>query len=86
MQITMEWAKYLGKRLIEASWQSIEALKDVLPAETALKLLEAVSVLLRHESTVVDVRQCSQPAPVAIDHRLHQSIIQMKHSLCAGPS
>jgi len=54
-QVTMDWAKYLGKKLVDASWQGIEALKDVLPAETAVKLLEAACVLLRHEATVVDV-------------------------------
>ena len=51
----MDWAKYLGKRLVEASWQGVEAVKDVLPADTAIKLLEAACVRLRQEPTVVDV-------------------------------
>lgn len=59
MQVTIEWATYLGKRLLEASWQGIEAVKDVVPAQTAVKLLEAVCALLRHEPTVIDV---SSPA------------------------
>ena len=54
-QITMDWAKYLGNRLAKASWQGIDAVKDVLPADTAVKLLEAVCLLLRHEPTVLDV-------------------------------
>ena len=51
----MDWAKYLGKRLVEASWQGVEAVKDVLPAHTAVKLLEAACARLRQEPTVVDV-------------------------------
>ena len=51
----MDWAKYLGKRLAKASWQGIDAVKDALPADTAVKLLEAVCLLLRHEPTVLDV-------------------------------
>ena len=51
----MDWAKYLGKRLAKASWQGIDAVKDALPADTAVKLLEAVCLLLRHETTVLDV-------------------------------
>ncbi len=59
IQATMEWATYLGKRLLEASWQGIEAMKEIVPAKTAVKLLEAVCALLRHEPTVIDV---SSPA------------------------
>ena len=55
MQVTIEWATYLGKRLLEASWQGIEAVKYIVPAQTAVKLLEAVCALLRHEPTVIDV-------------------------------
>ena len=51
----MDWARYLGKRLAKASWQGIDAVKDALPADIAVKLLEAVCLLLRHEPTVLDV-------------------------------
>ena len=61
LQVTVDWAKYLAKRLVEASWQGVEAVKDVLPADTAVKLLEAASVHLRHEPTVVDVSSIRPP-------------------------
>lgn len=68
----MDWAKYLGKRLAKASWQGIDAVKETLPADTAVKLLEAVCLLLRHEATVLDVSISCTCQIVATTLRLQQ--------------
>jgi hypothetical protein len=49
----------LSEALERASWRGTTALKQVLPAGAAARLLEALTVLLKSEPTLVDVR----PAP-----------------------
>ena len=81
----MDWAKYLGKRLVEASWQGVEAVKDVLPAETSVKLLEAASVRLRQEPTVVDVSSHGPPQHRCLGAPHHAALTDLYDAVQIDP-
>ena len=55
LQVSLEWAVGVGSRLEQASWGGYAALQAVLPAATAVALLDAAAALLKHEPTVIDV-------------------------------
>jgi len=50
----------LAAALESASWKGAAALQQVLPAATAVRLLEALTQVLKSEPTLVEV----QPLPV----------------------
>jgi hypothetical protein len=58
LQVSLEWAVGIGSRLEQASWGGCAALQAVMPANTAVALLDAATALLKQEPTVIDVR-CS---------------------------
>lgn len=65
-QVSLEWATDVGARLEQGSWEGYGALQTILPAETAVQILEAATTLLKQEPTVVDVRPPpSAPAPAS---------------------
>ena len=62
-QVSLEWAKDVGARLEQGSWEGHSALPNILPAETAVRILAAATALLKQEPTVVDVRPLSAHPP-----------------------
>jgi hypothetical protein len=52
---TMEWVKQFHKQLVDASWKPLHALRETLPAQTAIRLLSATKALLALEPTLVQV-------------------------------
>lgn len=53
--VSVEWVRSLAAALGAASWRPPSRLPDMLPAATAVALIDALGAVLQEEPTVVDV-------------------------------
>ncbi|CAL8460824.1 g355 [Coccomyxa elongata] len=65
-EISLEWAQDVGRRLEKASWGTVQVLQSVLPASSAIQLLEAAYTVLKLEPSVLDVNPAAPAATVTV--------------------